>query len=224
MVSESNYEVFLDNMNARTYAQFCGIARALDLVGERWALLVIRELVLGPKRFTDLKAGLPGIATNVLTQRLRQLERDGLVSRRTLPPPAGSSVYELTDYGRDLVPILLAFGRWGARTMGSRSPEQALRGEWLAVAMLAFYDPGAGATLSARVRLDLGDAEFTLVFENGQLNVGPDAEAPSDLTIRADPETLVAFLAGAPVALEADGDSALLERLPAMFPFREAVA
>src|ERR687884_1369381 len=100
-------------MTARSYRQFCGIARALDLVGERWALLVVRELVIGPKRFTDLRQGLPGIATNVLSQRLRQLERDGVVARRTLPPPAASTVYELSDYGQELVPILLALGRWG---------------------------------------------------------------------------------------------------------------
>src|ERR687884_2186422 len=132
-------------MTARSYRQFCGIARALDLVGERWALLVVRELVLGPKRFSDLREGLPGIATNVLTQRLQQLRRDGVVARRRLPPPAASSVYELTEYGQELVPIMLALGRWGARTMGARSPEQTLRAEWLAVALKAFYQPEAAA-------------------------------------------------------------------------------
>ena len=98
-------------MTERSYKQYCGIARALDLIGERWALLVVRELVLGPKRFTDLRRGLPGVATNVLSQRLRELERDGIVARRQLPPPAGSNVYELTEYGQELVPIMLALGR-----------------------------------------------------------------------------------------------------------------
>src|SRR5438552_12676360 len=115
----------------RTYGDSCGIAKALDLVGERWALLVVRELVLGPKRFTDLRAGLPGIATNVLTQRLQELERDGIITRRTLPPPAASSVYELTEYGRDLVPIMLDLGRWGSRTLGTRPLDYSLRSEWL---------------------------------------------------------------------------------------------
>ena len=98
----------------RSYGQFCGVAHALDLVGERWALLVVRELVLGPKRFTDLAAGLPGIGTNILTARLRELEQTGVVERRVLPPPAGSTVYELTPYGRELEPVLLALGRWAS--------------------------------------------------------------------------------------------------------------
>src|SRR5919199_1777683 len=118
-------------MGRRSYGQFCGIARALDLVGERWALLVVRELVLGPKRFSDLRAGLPGIGTNVLTTRLRELEAGGVIARRELPPPAGSTVYQLTEYGRELQPVLLALGRWGARSMGEREPGQALRSEWL---------------------------------------------------------------------------------------------
>src|SRR3989304_2598093 len=100
----------------RSYRQYCGIARALDLVGERWALLVVRELVLGPKRFTDLQNGLPGIGTNILAARLRQLERGGVVRRRTLPPPAASAVYELTGYGRELEEIVLALGRRGGQT------------------------------------------------------------------------------------------------------------
>ena len=126
-------------MTKRSYNQYCGIARALDLIGERWALLVIRELVLGPKRFTDLRRGLPDIATNVLSQRLRELEQDGIVTRRQLPPPAASNVYELTEYGQELVPIMLALGRWGASTLGARLPEQTLEPEWLAVALKAVF-------------------------------------------------------------------------------------
>jgi DNA-binding HxlR family transcriptional regulator len=203
----------------RSYNQYCGIARALDLIGERWGLLVVRELVLGPKRFTDLRHGLPGIATNVLSQRLRELEQDGVVARRRLPPPAASDVYELTEYGEELVPIMLALGRWGARTMGARSPEQTLRPEWLAVALQAYYQPRAAKGLSARIRLDLGDAAFTVHLRRGRLDIVPGAFGPADLTIAADPDTLVGFLAGAPVHLEAEGDRELLERLPAIFAF-----
>jgi DNA-binding HxlR family transcriptional regulator len=203
----------------RSYKQYCGIARALDVIGERWALLIIRELVLGPKRFTDLRQGLPGIATNVLSQRLRQLERDGVVVRRLLPPPAASNVYELSEYGRDLVPIMLALGRWGARTMGARVPEQTLRSEWLAVALRAFYQPQAAEGVSARIGFDLGDAQFTFSLDHGRLEVAPGANGPADLTIAADPETLVAFLGGAPVSVQAEGDRELLERLPAIFDF-----
>jgi DNA-binding HxlR family transcriptional regulator len=203
----------------RSYKQYCGVARALDLIGERWSLLVIRELVFGPKRFTDLREGLPGIATNVLSQRLRQLERDGVVVRRLLPPPAASNVYELTEYGQELVPIMLALGRWGARTMGARLPEQTLRPEWLAVALKAFYQPQAAKGISATIGLDLGEAQFTFSLHRGQLELADAANGPADLTITADPETLVAFLAGAPVTVQAEGDRELLERLPAIFPF-----
>src|SRR3954453_5164333 len=98
----------------RTYGDACGVARALDVIGDRWALLVVRELLLGPKRFTDLRAGLPGVGPDVLAQRLRDLEEAGAVERRVLAPPAGSKVYELTDRGRDLEPVILALGRWGS--------------------------------------------------------------------------------------------------------------
>src|SRR5882762_9131790 len=98
----------------RTYGDACGIARALDVVGERWALLVVRELLLGPKRFTDLRAGLPNVSPDVLSQRLRELESAGLVRRRKLAPPAGSRVYDLTDRGHQLEPVVLALGRWGS--------------------------------------------------------------------------------------------------------------
>lgn len=202
---------------SRTYNQYCGIAQALDLVGERWALLVIRELVLGPKRFTDLREGLPGIATNVLSQRLGQLQRDGIVVRRVLPPPAASNVYELTDYGQELVPVMLALGRWGARTMGTRAPEQTLRPEWLAVALRAFYRPEAAKGLSATIGLDLEGAQFMLRLHRGRLEISPGAIGPADLTIATDPETLVGFLAGAPVSVQAEGDRELLDRLPAIF-------
>jgi DNA-binding HxlR family transcriptional regulator len=202
----------------RSYNQFCGIARALDLVGERWGLLVIRELVLGPKRFTDLREGLPGIATNVLTQRLRQLEQDGIVARRRLPPPAASDVYELTEYGQELVPTLLALGRWGARTMGTRRPEQSIRSGWLAVALQAYHRPEAAADLVATIELDIAGSPFTFRLDRGELAIQPGRNGPADLTVTADPDTLLAYLAGGPVNVQAEGDADLLARLPAIFP------
>jgi DNA-binding HxlR family transcriptional regulator len=203
----------------RSYKQHCGIARALDLVGERWSLLVIRELVLGPRRFTDLRDGLPGIATNVLSQRLRELERGSIVARRRLPPPAPATVYELTEYGQELVPVLLAIGRWGARSMGPRPPGHTTHGRWFAVALKAFHDPETAIDVTARVALDFGDAEVTLRLDGGQLEVVPWLDADPDLTISADPGTLVAFLSGQPVAIDAEGDRELLERLRQIFPF-----
>ena len=207
-------------MTTRSYRQHCGIARALDLIGERWALLVLRELVLGPQRFTDLREGLPGIATNVLSQRLRQLERDGIVTRRRLAPPAASTVYELTDYGQELVPIMLDLGRWGARSMGPRQPEQTSHGRWFAVAMKAFHDPKAAPDITAIVAVDLGDAQVTLRLDQGQLQVVPGLDGEADLSITADPDTLVAYLSGMADTVDAEGDRKLLERLPEIFPFR----
>ena len=205
-------------ISERSYNQFCGVARALDLIGERWALLVVRELALGPKRFTDLRQGLPGIATNVLSVRLRQLERDGVVTRRLLPPPAPAQIYQLTELGRELVPIMLALGRWGAGTMGARSPDQSIRGEWLALALKAFFDPEAAGDLRATIALELDGASFTLRVEQGLLDVVPGKDEVSDLVISSDTELLLQFLAGVPVSVPAEGDRELLERLPELFP------
>ena len=202
----------------RSYNQYCGVARALDLVGERWALLIVRELALGPKRFTDLREGLPGVATNVLSNRLRQLERDGIVGRRRLPPPAPARVYELTEYGRELVPIMLALGRWGASTMGPRTPAQSIRSEWLAVALKAFFDAESAGELRATIGLELDGSRFTLRLDDGQLEITPGNGVPVDLSIVSETELLIQFLAGAPVFLTAEGDRALLARLPTIFP------
>jgi DNA-binding HxlR family transcriptional regulator len=207
---------------SRTYSQYCGVARALDLVGERWALLVIRELVLGPKRFTDLKDGLPGVGTNILAARLRELGDGGIVQRRRLPPPAASTVYELTEYGRELRPALLALGRWGAASMGEREPSQTLRSEWLAVALTAFFRPEATADLETSVELRLTDGTYRAHIDRGQLEVGRAEEDGADLVLTTDEETLIGYLAGAPVppeALTPEGDLELLKRLPSIFAF-----
>jgi DNA-binding HxlR family transcriptional regulator len=209
-------------LSERSYRQYCGVARALDLVGERWALLIVRELALGPKRFTDVRRGLPGVATNVLSLRLRQLERDGIVARRQLPPPAPAQVYELTEHGRDLVPIMLTLGRWGASTMGPRTPEQAIRGEWLALALNAFFDAEAARGVTATIELDLEGDRFTVRIDDGRLEVNPGPDGAVDLEIAADPDALIQFLAGAPVSVEAEGDRELLARLPAFFPLGRA--
>ncbi len=209
-------------VTSRSYDQFCGIARALDLVGERWALLVVRDLLLGPKRFSDLRRSLPGIGSNVLTTRLRELEASGIVSRRDLPPPAASSVYELTAYGRDLEPVLLAFGRWGARSLGQRGEGQALRSEWLAVALRAYFSPDAAVGVDAAVELRLSDGDFVVRIAGGQLHVAAGADGEVDLRLQTDEETLIGFLAGAGVpedALRPEGDRVLLRRLPQLFTF-----
>jgi DNA-binding HxlR family transcriptional regulator/putative sterol carrier protein len=215
-------------VTTRSYRQFCGVARALDLVGERWALLVVRELVLGPKRFTDLQAGLPGIGSNVLSERLRELERSGLVERRVLPPPAGSTVYGLTEYGRELEPILLSFGRWGAQSLGQRAPDQTLRSGWIGVALRAFARPEAAGDARGAVEFRLGDGVFHAQVGGGRVTVADGSAAEPDLVVEAGNDELLAVLVGA-VGLEdalasgmirAEGDSILLGVLTDVFRFR----
>lgn len=206
----------------RTYGQYCGLARALDLVGERWALLVVRELLLGPKRFTDLLAGLPGVSTNVLATRLRQLERAEVVARDRLPPPAASAVYELTPYGRALEPAVAALGRWGAASLGEREPGQALRSHWLALALKAFFhaDRADGTARVYEVRLREG--AFRLAVAGGGLEIAPGPAADADLVLEADDDLLVGVLAGqvGPAALTVvAGDPAEVARFVELFRF-----
>jgi len=207
---------------SKRYDQYCPVAHALGLVGERWALLIVRELLQGPKRYSDLVAELPGIGTNILAARLKELERGGVVRRRTLPPPAASTVYELTDYGRALEGPLLALGRWGALSIGERQDGQSLRSEWLAVALKAFFRPEAAREVRATIGLRFEDGAFCARIDDGSLLVEPDTRDGADLVLTAEPETLIGFLAGAGVpaaALAPQGDVALLERLPEIFAF-----
>jgi DNA-binding HxlR family transcriptional regulator len=119
-------------MPRRSYDQYCPVARALDVVGERWTLLIVRELLAGPRRYTDLHADLPGVSTDVLANRLKEMEREALVTRRRLPPPAAAYVYELTDRGRELLPVLDALAIWGGPALGEPRPTDALREHWSA--------------------------------------------------------------------------------------------
>ncbi|MGN6869044.1 MAG: winged helix-turn-helix transcriptional regulator [Solirubrobacteraceae bacterium] len=149
-------------VEVRTYGDPCGIARALDLVGERWALLVVRELLLGPKRFTDLRAGLTHVGPDMLAQRLRELEQAGVVQRVKLPPPAGARVYELTDWGRQLEPVVLALGRWG-----SRAPFPPERGELgidaMVLALKTVFDPQRAEGMRGQAfELRLGETPFAV--------------------------------------------------------------
>jgi DNA-binding HxlR family transcriptional regulator len=177
----------------RTYGDSCGIARALDLIGDRWALLVARELLLGPKRFTDLRAGLPGLSPDVLAQRLRGLERDGIVARRKLPPPAASKIYELTAWGKELEPVLLALGRWGSQApIGAGSGELGV--DALAVALKTMFDPAAAGDTGACYQLRLDDQPFALQVTDGSLELARGLVADADATIETDPATLAGLL------------------------------
>jgi DNA-binding HxlR family transcriptional regulator len=224
-VSTSDDEVVSGNATAgtdRSYGQYCGLARALDLVGERWALLVVRELLLGPKRFTDLLDGLPGVSTNVLATRLRQLERAGVVARRRLPPPAGSSVYELTSYGRELEDAVAALGRWGAASLGPRDSDRVLRSEWLALALKAFFRAEEAGGEARVYEVRLCEDTFRLAVAGGGLTVERGSGGEADLVLEADDDALIGVLAGQapPEALSiAGGDAAELPRFLRTFRF-----
>src|SRR3954467_3848968 len=167
---------------ARTYGEGCAAAHALDLVGERWALLVVRELLLGPKRFTDLRTGIRHASPNVLAQRLRDLEEVGVVRRRKLPPPAASKVYELTEWGMVLEPVILALGRFGVR-----SPQMP-RGAGMSVdsailALRTMFDPVAAGDFRGRFELRLGEDRFRAEVSGGRLDLERGAAERPDAVI-----------------------------------------
>ena len=215
----------------RTYGDACGIPRALDRIGERWALLVVRELMLGPKRFTDLRAGLPQASPNVLAQRLRELEQAGVVRRRTLPPPAASKVYELTEWGAELEPVLTALGRWGARA--APAPEgTGMSFDAHILSLRTLFDPDRAEGMRATFDLRLGDQRFRAEVVDGRLEVVPGAASSPDATIDADAGTLLALLHGRRELEEArragdvriDGDERAVARFLRLFPLPEPAA
>ncbi len=180
----------------RSYGDACRFAHALDVVGERWALLVVRELLLGPKRFTDLRQGLPRASSNILSERLRDLEAGGVVRHRRLPPPAATSVYELTEWGRELEPIVTRLGTWGARS--PFPPEQMVIGpDSIVLAFRSLFDPEAAGDLTATYELRLGESDvFRVEVSGGEVKLGRGAAEGPDGAIATDPGTLAALLTG----------------------------
>ncbi|MEO5509949.1 MAG: helix-turn-helix domain-containing protein [Longimicrobiales bacterium] len=173
--------------NKRTYAQYCGIARALEVVGERWSLLIIRDLLVGPRRYSDLRDGLPRIATNVLAARLRELEESGIIQRRALPLPAGSVVYELTEAGRQLEPVLIGLGRWGAKRLGEPADDEVVTADSMIMAMRTTFRRGTAHGLSASYDLRMGPIVLHLRIVEGELHAGEGPTASPDLIIEAGP-------------------------------------
>ena len=183
---------------AKTYDQYCGIAAALDRVGDRWTLLVLRELSFGPRRFTDLRAGLRGIATNLLAERLRDLEGHGLVEQRELPPPAARTVYELTSEGRRVVPVLRALARFGLPFLGDPvdgevRPAMAVHGTFAAL-----VDSGATAGVDLLLQLRLDGEDVRVELRDGAL-VRARAEARPDVRITGSSADLVRWCRGVPL-------------------------
>jgi DNA-binding HxlR family transcriptional regulator len=212
----------------RTYGERCAAARALDLVGERWALLLVRELLLGPKRFTDLRVGTPNAKPSVLSQRLRELEDGGVLRRRELGPPTGAWVYELTDSGRELEPILMALGRWGRRMP---MPPGAAHGvDSLVLALSWRFEPDAARDLQASYELRLANDRFRIEVGDGGIETQRgEAEAP-DAVIETDPATFEAVIfdgrdldeALRSADMKIEGDRELAARLLALYPATES--
>jgi len=177
----------------RSYGQYCTVARALDVVGERWTLLLVRELSTGPKRFKDLLGGLPGIGTNLLAGRLKMLEGEGIVRRATLPPPAGSNVYELTDLGRSLEPVIVALSRWGARLLDVPGEEDESRAGWAAVALRSALRTGPADGRPGTYEFRIDDETFYLrVGESGEVELGQGSAPAPDLVVTGDAGTFLA--------------------------------
>jgi DNA-binding HxlR family transcriptional regulator len=184
-------------MDARSYGQYCSLARALDVVGERWTLLIVRDLILGPRRFTDLLEGLPGIGRNLLARRLRRLEDEGLVARDVLPPPAASRVYRLTDDGMELAFALGALSRWGARRLGARQPDELFRPPWIAMAMAAAADVEAARDVRETYEVEVDGESFHVRVDDGRVQPHAGPASDPDVTIRMDTQTLVDILGDA---------------------------
>lgn len=212
----------------RTYGDACGIPRALDRVGERWALMIVRELLLGPKRFTDLRAGLPNASPNVLTERLRELEAAGVVRRRELPPPAASRVYELTEWGAELEHVLCALGSWGARA--PLAPDDCgMSPDAHILSLRTLFDPELAGGFSACFELKLGAERFRAEVAEGAMRLERGEAASPDATVTTDHATLLALahrridLAEARRAgdIEVEGDEAAFARFVGLFTLPE---
>jgi DNA-binding HxlR family transcriptional regulator len=175
-------------VSSRTYGQYCGFSRALELVGERWALLIIRDLLVGPKRYSDLQRGLAKIPSNILSDRLKELEEADIVQRRLLPRPSGAVVYELTKAGRDLEAPVIALGRWGAQRLGEPRPDEIVTEDSMATALMTTFRPEAAARANGTYELHVGEIVIHAQVRNGKLAVGRGPLPEADLIIEARPE------------------------------------
>lgn len=206
----------------KSYGQYCSVAKALDVVGDRWTLLIVRELLTqGPCRYTDLRAGLPGIASNLLSARLKELEAAGLISRTAAPPPIATTLFELTDRGRALKDVLNALGRWGLDFMVTADGSDEFRSNWFTFATENFLtdtdtDPDAP---EAVIGLDAGDAPVHIVIGHGQAELRKGAAPAPHLALAGEPRLIMGVLAGKlpltharTAGLSVTGDPAILAR------------
>jgi len=203
----------------RRYDDACGTAHGLELIGERWALLVLRELMLGARRFSDLRADLPGISANVLTQRLAELEERGLVRRRRLPPPAASQVYEATEWGLEAEPIVQVLGRWAARSP-MHDPTMPISATSIMLSLKTMADEKKVKGFEARIGFRFGEERFVGRMRKGRFKVVRGEPEDTDFTFTGTPPQLAAVIyGGAPIdSMGFEGDIGLAKRFVTFFP------
>lgn len=203
----------------RRYDDACAAAHGMDLIGERWSMPLIRELLLGPRRFGDLKTSLNGISANVLSQRLEGLEMAGVLIRRKLPPPASVQVYELTPWGYEAAPIFQALGRWAVRSP-RHDPMRPFSPVSLMLSLRTMLYAEAAGDLAARIQLDMAGEHYFWIREKDEVRIGRGEVDEPDLILRGSPSDIAGFVyAGMPIsAFEVEGDAKLAARLPSLFP------
>jgi DNA-binding HxlR family transcriptional regulator len=209
----------------RSYAQYCSVAKALDVIGDRWTILIVRELLIrGACRYTDLKNGLPGIASNLLSDRIRELESAGLIRREDAPPPVAATLFHLTEAGAELKPVVDALGAWGVRFMAEPAQGDEFRSHWFAFPVSFFLhdrDPG-GPPVSIELHTDIRTDSSPVVIEvsGGSVRARPGPAAAPGLVLRGEPRLMLALFSGhlpaaeaAARGLEISGDTSVLRRV-----------
>jgi DNA-binding HxlR family transcriptional regulator len=208
-----------ENEEKRRYDDACGLAHALELIGERWALLVMRELMFGPRRFSELKADLPGISANVLTQRLAELERRGLVRKTKLPPPASVQVYEATEWGLEAAPVIRSLGKWAVRSP-CHDPGKPVSHVSIMMSMQTMLDAQLAKGLTGRFGFRFGEAAYVADIADGSIDVRRGEPEGADVLFTAAPEEIAGVLyGGAPLdSIAIEGDIGLARRFVTLFP------
>jgi DNA-binding HxlR family transcriptional regulator/putative sterol carrier protein len=219
-------------MPEHRYQQYCALARTLDVAGDRWTLLIVRELASGPRRFTDLIDGLPGISRKLLTDRLRALERDGIIARKELPPPAARQVYELTDDGHDLATAMAPLMAWGVRRLGDRQPAESFHARWPAVGMAGLADREAAKGVSETYEYLVDDSAFHFTVDDGSIQLHDGRARDPAVVVTTDAETWTDIGSGkirfssavATGVVTITGDPHAAKRMRKIFSRRHALA
>jgi DNA-binding HxlR family transcriptional regulator len=213
------------NQEKRRYEDACGLAHAMELLGERWAMLVLRELAYGPRRFSELKADLQGISANVLTQRLTELEGRGLVRRTKLPPPASVQVYEATEWGLEAVPLIASLGRWAARSPW-HDPTLQMSHVSVMMSLQTLISPACAQGLRARIGFQFGETSYVATVHDGRLDVERTTVEDCDVVFTGAPSEVAAVIhGGAPFEMiRVEGDMELAKRFVKLFPLPAKVA